>query len=117
MNPEIPVEMMHTRVDNSGEIRVDNQEFSWTLCPIRGNIALLVSQRDCEQQLEAFFDDPNFSVGDDQSVSPGRYITLRDIENVIRGALQIGWCNDPEQQHTLRLNGDEFSPKKVKRRT
>ncbi len=108
---------MDSRVDNCCEIRVDDQQFSCSLRPIRGNIVLLVSKGDCEQQLEAFFDDPNSSVGDDQSISPGRCITLRQIENVIRGALQIGWCNDPKHQHTLRLNGDEFSPKRVERNT
>ena len=111
------MEMMDSRVDNCGEIRVDDQQFSWSLRPIRGNIVLLVSKGDCEQHLEVFFDDPNSSVGDDQSISPGRCITLRQIENVIRGALQIGWCNDPKHQHTLRLNGDEFSPKRVEKNT
>ena len=109
----MPVETMDSRVDNSGKIRVDNQEFSWTLRPIRGNVMLLISKGECEQQLEAFFDDSNSSVGDDQSISPGRCITLGQIENVIRGALQIGWCSDPKHQHTLRLNGDEFSPQRV----
>ena len=111
------VEMMDSRVDNCGEIGVDDQQFSWSLSSIRGNIVLLVSQSDCEQQLEAFFDDPNSSVGNDQSISPGRGITLSQIGNVIRGALQIGWCNDPKHQHTLRLNGDEFSPKRVEKNT
>ena len=100
--------MMDSRVDVCGEIGVDDQQFSWSLRPIRGNIVLFVSQGDCEQQLEAFFDDPNSSVGNDQSISPGRCITLSQIESVIRGALQIGWCNDPKHQHALRLNGDEF---------
>ena len=108
---------MESRVDNRGEISLDDRQFSWSLHSIRGNIVLLASKGDCEQLLEAFFDDPNSSVGDDQSISPGRCITLRQIENVIRGALQIGWCNDPKHQHTLRLNGDEFSPKRVEKNT
>ena len=108
---------MDSHVDNCGEIRVDDQQFSWSLCPIRGNIVLLVSKGDCEQQLEVFFDDPNSTVGDDQSISPGRCITLSQIENVIRGAVQIGWCKDPKHQHTLRFNGDEFLPKRLKRST
>jgi uncharacterized protein len=110
-------QMMDSQVDNSGKIRVDNQEFCWILRPIRGNMVLLVSKSEREQQLEAFFDDPNSSVGDDQSISPGRCITLSQIENVIRGALQIGWCKDLKHRHTLRLNGDEFSPESVKRST
>ena len=109
--------MMDSRLDNCGEIRVDDQQFSWSLRPIRGNIVLFVSKGECEQQLEAFFDDPNSSVGDDQSISPGRCITLSQIESVIRGALQIGWCKYPKHQHTMQLDGDEFSPKRVERST
>ena len=109
--------MMDSRVDNCGEIRVDDRQFSWSLRSIRGNIVLLVNKGDCEQQLEAFFDDPNSSVGNDQSISTGHCITLSQIENMIQGAFQIGWCNDPKHQHTLRLDGGEFSPKRVEKNT
>ncbi len=42
---------MDFRVDNHGEIRVDDQQFSCRLRPVWGNIVLLVSKVDCELQL------------------------------------------------------------------
>ena len=94
--------MIDSCVGGCCEIGVDNQQFSWSLRSIRGNIVLSVSMGNCEQQLEAFL-----TIRIPLSVMIEAFLpdtaSRKSRLRVIRGALQIGWYDDPKHQHTHPL--------------